>query len=133
MTIGNVVAKTAALGLIAFATFAGAESGGEVSRKVIERVDIPGSGEELRLMLVEYPPGYSIKPHRHSVAGLCYVIEGAAETQYEGERRRLVKAGESFQDEAEKIHLVFKNASMSAPLRFLCSFKIAKNGDYVLP
>ena len=84
------------------------------------------------MMSVEYPPGLSIPPHRHSVPGLCYVIEGTAETQYEGEDAKLVQAGKSFQDQANKTHVIFRNADKSTVLRFICSFKIRKDQEYVL-
>lgn len=105
----------------------------EVSRKIIERTDIAGGDEELRLMQIEYPPAYSAPPHRHPVAGLCYVIEGAAETQYEGGAAKVVSAGESFQDEAGKTHSLFRNVSTTNSLRFLCAAKIRKDQPYLLP
>ena len=51
----------------------------EVSSKIIERTGIDGSDEELRLMLVEFPPGYASPAHTHPVIGLNYIVEGFAE------------------------------------------------------
>jgi quercetin dioxygenase-like cupin family protein len=105
----------------------------KLSRKLIEQADIPGSDEELRLFTVEIAPGYSVPAHRHPVAGLCYMIEGAAETQYEGEAAKVVRAGESFQDEAGTTHSVFRNVSPTDRLKFLCATKIKKGQEYLLP
>ena len=63
----------------------------DVSRKVIERADIAGSDEELRMMLVEFPPAFSNVAHLHPVGGLCYVISGTAESQYEGEDKKVFR------------------------------------------
>jgi quercetin dioxygenase-like cupin family protein len=124
------------LGLVVYLSQAPAQSEGatsEVSRRIIERTDITGSDEELRLMLVEFPPGYSNAAHRHPVAWLCYVIEGTAESQYEGEALNLIRKGESFQDEANKTHVVFRNVSETDALRFICAAKIRKDQEYLLP
>jgi len=108
-------------------------SSNEISRKVIERVDIAGSDDELRLMLIEYPPNVSSVPHIHPVGGLCYVVEGVAESQYEGEDLKIFRAGDSYQDIAEKKHLLFKNASKTNPLKFTCTAKIKKDQQFMLP
>jgi len=105
----------------------------EVSRKVIERADIAGSDEELRLMLVEFPPVLSNVAHTHPVAGLCYVIEGTAESQYEGEALKTFRAGDSYQDLATKKHLIFRNASKTDGLKFTCAAKIKKDQQFMLP
>ena len=110
------------------------ESGAKLpTRKLIERLDIPNSDEELRLTLVEFPAGHAIPAHRHPVAGLCYVIEGSAETQYAGEDAQVVSKGGSFQDKANTTHVVFRNASSSEPLKFICAVKIKKDQEYLLP
>jgi len=105
----------------------------EVSRKVIERTDIAGTDEELRLMLIEFPPAVSSPVHMHPVAGLCYVISGTAESQYEGEDVRVFKAGDSYQDAAAKKHLLFRNPSKTESLKFTCAAKIKKDQQFMLP
>jgi quercetin dioxygenase-like cupin family protein len=105
----------------------------EITRKVIERTAIAGTDEELRLMLMEFPPGASSPAHRHPVVGLCYVIEGTAESQYEGEDIKTLHAGESYQDSATKKHLVFRNPSTTSPLRFTCAARIGKDQQFLQP
>lgn len=104
-----------------------------VSRKVLERHAIAGGSEELRLMLVEFPPGYSNVAHTHPVAGVCYVVEGVAESQYAGDPLQTFRAGESYQDSAEKTHLIFRNPSLTQPLKFLCAAKIGRNQEFMQP
>jgi quercetin dioxygenase-like cupin family protein len=105
----------------------------EVSRKIIERTDIDGSDEELRLMLVEFPPGYASPAHLHPVVGLNYIVEGAAESQYEGEPLKTLHAGDSYQDLANRKHLVFRNASKTAGLKFIVAYTIAKDLPFMQP
>lgn len=105
----------------------------EVSRKVIQSADVDGSNEELRMMLVEFPPEYSNVAHSHPVGGLCYVIIGTAESQYEGEDVKVFHAGDSYQDQANKKHLLFRNTSKTEPLKFMCTAKINKNQQFMQP
>lgn len=101
-------------------------------RTLLEAVEIPGSGEELRLFQVEIAPGYSVPPHYHPVAGVCYVIDGTAETQYEGEDAKVVRQGDSFHDLANKTHSVFRNKSATDVLKFVCATRIEKGQNYLL-
>ncbi len=105
----------------------------EVSRTIIQRTAIEGSNEELRLMLVEFPPGYSSPAHIHPVVGLNYIVEGIAESQYEGEDLKTLNTGASYQDLANKKHLVFRNPSQTAALRFLVAYKIRKDQPFMHP
>jgi quercetin dioxygenase-like cupin family protein len=105
----------------------------DVSRKIIEKTDIEGSDEELRLMLVEFPPGYASPAHIHPVVGLNYIIEGTAESQYEGEALKALKAGDSYQDPANNKHVVFRNASKTHVLRFIVAYKIKKELPFMQP
>ncbi len=97
---------------------------GRISRKVIERSEIPGSNEELQMILIEYPPGAEAPPHIHPVVGLNYIIDGTAQSQYEGEPLKILRAGDTYQDQANRKHLVFKNESKTKKLKFLVTCKI---------
>lgn len=130
-----------AIGIIMLSQFSNLTYGAEaltnkitnVSRKVIQRSEIVGSEEELRMMLVEFPPAYSNIVHIHPVGGLCYVIEGTAESQYEGEEIKVYHSGDSYQDQANKKHLIFRNASDSDMLKFTCTSKIKIDQQFMLP
>ncbi|WP_347989090.1 cupin domain-containing protein [Methylomonas sp. AM2-LC] len=105
----------------------------DVSRKIIERTDIAGSDEELRLMLVEFPPGYESSAHIHPVIGLNYIIDGSVESQYEGEDLKTFHSGESYQDLDNKKHLIFRNISKTDTLRFIIACKITKGKSFMEP
>lgn len=101
-----------------------------VERKIVERTPIDGTDEELDLMLATFPPGAASPAHTHPVVGLNYIVEGIAESQYEGEPLRSYAAGESYQDPPNRKHLVFRNKSQTKPLRFLVAFRIKKGASF---
>lgn len=105
----------------------------EITRTVLERIPIEGTNDELRLMLMEFPPGASSARHQHPAAGVCYVIQGVAESQYEGESPRHFNAGESYRDSAKRAHLIFRNPSATQTLRFTCVAKIGKDESFFQP
>lgn len=104
-----------------------------ITRKVVERHEIPGSTDELEMILIEYAPGAAAAPHLHPVVGLNYIIQGTAESQYEGEALKTFRAGDSYQDPANMKHLIFRNASKTEPLKFLVACKIPKGQSFVIP
>lgn len=104
----------------------------QVTRKVLQRSPIAGTDDEVRLMMMEFPPGAASARHRHPVAGVCYVLEGTAESQYEGEALRTLHAGDSYIDPATRPHLVFRNVGRT-PLRFTCAARIGVEQPFMLP
>lgn len=70
-------------------------------------------GDHLNATLVEvnYGPGEASSPHSHPCAVIGYVVEGALRTQVKGERGMIYKAGESFYEAPNGVHLVSANAS----------------------
>ena len=104
-----------------------------ITRTVVERSEIPGTADELEIILIEYQPGAAGTAHLHPVVGLNYIIEGTAESQYEGEALKTFHAGDSYQDPANKRHLIFRNASTTEPLKFLVACKIPKGQSFVEP
>jgi quercetin dioxygenase-like cupin family protein len=97
-----------------------------VRRTVLASYPIDGvSGWELRLLLIEYPPGAIADPHTHPVPGVGYVLDGSFESAWgeDGAPATFAHQGESFVDRAHERHL-FRNASATAPLRFLITYAI---------
>lgn len=104
----------------------------EVTRTNLQTRPMPGSGQELRLDLIVFPGGAATPPHRHPFAGLNYVVEGAAETAYGNDAPHIYRAGASFQDEAGRVHTLFRNADSRAPLRFLITYVVDFGQSYLL-
>jgi quercetin dioxygenase-like cupin family protein len=81
-------------------------------------------GTRLRVTTVEvtYPPGVSSLPHTHPCPVIGYVLHGAVRMQVQGGPESLYKAGDSFYEPPNGIHLVSKNASTQEPATFLAYF-----------
>jgi quercetin dioxygenase-like cupin family protein len=114
---GSFAALLTAICLVASGA-APADDGTVVRRLITERLaDVPG--KELTMITVEYPPGGSSRPHRHDAYVLVYVLRGTLQMQVEGQPLRTLKAGESFLERPNDIHVVSRNASATEPASFL--------------
>lgn len=80
------------------------------------------AGKEVMMLEVEYPPGGSSPPHRHNANTFVYVLEGALVMAVAGGKEVTVNAGETFYESPTDIHSVSRNASASAPAKFLVFF-----------
>jgi quercetin dioxygenase-like cupin family protein len=71
---------------------------------------------------VTYPPGGSSSPHSHPCPVIGYVLKGAVRMQVKGGTEAVYRAGDSFYEEPNGIHMVSKNASATEPATFLAYF-----------
>jgi len=78
-------------------------------------------GDHLKAVLLEvrYGPGEFSQPHSHPCAVIGYVVEGAIRSQVKGEAEMTYKAGESFYEAPNGVHLVSANASATEPAKFV--------------
>jgi len=81
-------------------------------------------GNHLKVSLVEvvYPPGAFSKPHSHPCPVIGYVAEGELLTQVKGEPEAVYKAGETFYEPANGVHLVSGNLGQNGPTKLLAFF-----------
>jgi quercetin dioxygenase-like cupin family protein len=81
-------------------------------------------GDHLKAVLeeVRYGRGEASTPHSHSCAVLGYVVEGSLRTQVQGQPEMIYKAGQSFYEVPNGVHLVSANASTTEPAKFLAYF-----------
>jgi quercetin dioxygenase-like cupin family protein len=81
-------------------------------------------GGQLKVTTVEvtYPPGGSSAPHSHPCPVIGYVLKGAVRMQVKGGALSTYKAGDSFYEAPNGIHLVSENASTKEPATFLAYF-----------
>jgi len=81
-------------------------------------------GRNLKVTIVEvsYGPGESSAPHSHPCPVVGYVAEGTLRTQVEGEAEAVYKAGESFYEAPNGVHMISANASDKKPLKLLAYF-----------
>lgn len=102
-----------------------AQSEARKRASVVLRRALPGlNGEHLQVSVVEvrYGPGESSPQHSHPCPVVGYVVEGAYRTQVKGEAEIIYKAGESFYEAPNGVHLVSANASSKEPVRFIAYF-----------
>jgi quercetin dioxygenase-like cupin family protein len=80
-------------------------------------------GTHLKATIVEvtYGPGGSSPPHSHPCAVIGYVIEGALRMQVKGEAEAIYKAGQSFYEAPNGVHMVSANAG-KGPVKLLAYF-----------
>jgi quercetin dioxygenase-like cupin family protein len=79
--------------------------------------DIPG--KEGLMLLVTYPPGGADEIHRHNAHAFVYVLEGAIVMQLRGGQPVTVKAGETFYEGPNDVHIVGRSASETEPAKFV--------------
>jgi quercetin dioxygenase-like cupin family protein len=103
-----------------------------VTRKVLERLPVPGDHRELVVVEVTYPPGGSAPLHRHPVGGAIYIVEGIAESAYGSDEPRQYRAGETLQDRADIPHTLFRNCDSQRPLRFLTIYVLEPGRSYTM-
>ena len=103
------------------------------------RIDTNAVGEpcrrehnEFNLVLDTFPAGIVIPRHHHPSTGLNYVLEGVAESQYEGEPLRHLAAGDSFEDHAHIPHLMFRNPDPAKPVRILISYTVKRGMPFLI-
>jgi len=104
------------------ATTSGSEREAKERARVVLSKELPRlDGEHLKAILVEvnYGPGEASSPHSHPCAVIGYVAEGTIRTQVKGEPEMIYKAGESFYEAPNGVHLVSANASSTAPARLV--------------
>jgi quercetin dioxygenase-like cupin family protein len=88
-------------------------------------------GREVSMITVEYPPGGSTPVHTHHAQVFVYVLEGSIEMQVKGGEPITLKPGQTFYEGLDDVHLVSRNASKTAPARFVV-FMVKDKGAPVL-
>lgn len=81
-----------------------------------------GTGLKATVVEVNYGPGESSTPHTHPCPVIVYVLEGSLRTQVAGHPEEIYKAGQSFYEAPNGVHLVSANASKTDRARFLAYF-----------
>ena len=100
-------------------------------RSLISR-DLAGDpARELSMITVEYPPGSVDPVHTHHAQSLVYVLEGTIEMQVRGGAPVTLTPGQTFYEGPDDVHVVGRNASQTAPARFLV-FLVKDKGAPIL-
>jgi quercetin dioxygenase-like cupin family protein len=90
-------------------------------------------GKEGKMILVEYPPGSEDAAHRHNAHAFVYVLEGSIVMQLKGQKEVPVKAGETFYEGPDDVHVVGRNASKTEPAKFTVLLLKDKGAPVLVP
>lgn len=90
-------------------------------------------GKELSMITVEYQPGGSDQVHKHHAQVLVYVLEGSIVMQVRGEAPITLMPGQTFYEGPDDVHTVSRNASQTAPAKFLVFFVKDKGAPILVP
>ena len=110
---------------LAWSHAANARSQGKDRARTVISQALPAlDGDHLKAFLLEvrYGPGEASTPHSHPCAVVGYVAEGSLRTQVQGQPEMIYKAGQSFYEAPNGVHLVSANASTSEPAKLLAYF-----------
>ena len=90
-------------------------------------------GRELSVITVEYPPGGVDPVHRHDAQAVVYVLEGSIVMQVRGGAPVTLLPGQTFYEGPDDVHIVGRNASDTAPAKFLVFFVKDKGAPILTP
>jgi quercetin dioxygenase-like cupin family protein len=79
-------------------------------------------GKELTMITVDYPPGAVDPVHTHDAQAMIYVLEGSIVMQVKGGAPVTLGPGQTFYEGPDDVHVVGRNASRTAPAKFLVFF-----------
>ena len=93
--------------------------------------DVPG--KEALMITVEHVPGGSSAIHRHNAHAFVYVLEGSVIMQLKGGKEVTLTPGQAFYEGPDDVHLVDRNASATAPAKFLVVLIKNKGAPALVP
>jgi quercetin dioxygenase-like cupin family protein len=90
-------------------------------------------GKEVTMLTVDYAPGGADPVHRHNASAFVYVLEGSIVMQMKGDKEVTLHPGETFYEDPNGVHLVGRNASNTAPAKFLVFLVKEKGAPILVP
>ena len=85
------------------------------------------------MITVDYLPGASDPVHTHNAQAMVYVVEGSVVMQVQGSAPVTLLAGQTFYEGPDDVHMVARNASHTAPAKFLVFFVKDKGAPILIP
>ena len=102
--------------------------------KELFAIDLPDyPGKEGRMIEVSYPPGAQDMVHRHDADAFVYVLEGQIIMQLKGKPAVTLKAGQTFYEGPNDVHVVGRNASNTEPAKFVVVLLKGKGTPILTP
>jgi quercetin dioxygenase-like cupin family protein len=100
---------------------------------LIQKDVIGMPGKEVRVMIVDSPPGASSPVHRHNAQVFVYLLSGRMTMQVKDSAPVTLSPGQMFYEGPEDIHAMSKNASNTEAARFLVFMIIEKGAAVSVP
>ena len=126
--------KNAAAWVLSLSLAGGTLSAQEPTTTSLLSKDLAGfPGKELLMITVEYPPGVSDPVHRHDAQLMVYVLEGSVVMQVKDKAPVTLRAGDTFYEGRGDVHTMARNASQTAPAKFLVFFVKDKGAPILVP
>ena len=88
-------------------------------------------GKEISMITVDYPPGGSTPIHTHSAQAMVYVLDGSIVMQVKGGEPMTLGPGQTYYEGPDDVHTVSRNASKTAPAKFVV-FLVKQKGAPIL-
>jgi quercetin dioxygenase-like cupin family protein len=106
----------------------------EAKVKSLMSKDLPENpGKEMLMLMVEHAPGGSTPSHRHNAHAMVYVVEGSVVMQVKGGKQVTLKAGETFYEAPDDVHVIDRNASKTEPAKFVVFLIKDKGAPALVP
>ncbi|WP_206860522.1 cupin domain-containing protein [Lysobacter changpingensis] len=90
-------------------------------------------GKEAQMAIIEYPPGAVAQLHHHDAHVFVHVLEGALVMGLKGSPEVNLSPGDSWYEGPQDIHTVGRNASQTAPAKFVVFFLKDAGKPAVIP
>jgi quercetin dioxygenase-like cupin family protein len=120
--------------LLGLTTVASAQQTPEAKLTSLLSRDLTGfEGKEAVMLMVEYPPGAVDPIHRHNAHAFAYVLEGTIVMQVKGGKSVTLNLGQTFYEGLDDVHVIGRNASTTAPARFVVFFVKDKGAPILIP
>jgi quercetin dioxygenase-like cupin family protein len=102
--------------------------------KTLMTKDLAGAaGKEALMLTVEYAPGETEPVHRHNAQAFVYVLAGSVVMQVKGQPPVTLRAGDTFYEGRDDVHLVGRNASQTNRARFVVFLVKPKGAALAVP
>jgi quercetin dioxygenase-like cupin family protein len=96
--------------------------------------DLTGiGGKEATMLTVEYAPGGTDSIHRHNANVFVFVLEGSIVMQVKGGAPVTLHPGQTFYEGPGDVHVVGRNASTTAPAKFVVFMVKDKGAPILIP
>ena len=102
-------------------------------RSLLSKDVAGGPGKELSMIAVEYAPGEASPAHTHHAQALLYVLEGSIVMQVKGQAPVTLTPGQTWYEGPDDVHVVSRNASNSAPAKYLVFLLKDKGAPLLTP